>query len=239
MNSLAQILLATASPLQYFLDKPALTHGFCNTQAVRIMIRDGLETKAAFFDTYLPEINRGGVWADSQWKNIDHYYDPATGRGIWPFGNAADSFQEYLTRALKQIRRGNCRKAAFFLGAAAHLIQDLCVPHHARGRMFNGHQDYESWALRHFGEYAAEGQGFYLLRAKIGDLAGVNAHATAELFSAVDLEGGAVDYAGVTAITLPLAQRSTAGLFEYFHRIALSSSFSLSFSQLHASASVA
>ena len=136
MNSLAQILLATASPLQYFLDKPALTHGFCNTQAVRIMIRDGLETKAAFFDTYLPEINRGGVWADSQWKNIDHYYDPATGRGIWPFGNAADSFQEYLTRALKQIRRGNCRKAAFFSDAATNRADEKRNRRVARADLF-------------------------------------------------------------------------------------------------------
>lgn len=239
MNPLAQLILVTASPLQHFLDKPALTHGFCNAQAVSILASDGAAPNVDFFRYFLQEIDRGSAWADSQWKNIDHYFNPDTGRGIWPFGNAMDTFQQYLADAMKQARRGNRRKAAFFLGAAAHLLQDLCVPHHARGRMFNGHQDYEGWVLDHFGEYAVDCRGCYLKTKKITDLATDNARTAAALFDAVDLERGCVDYAGVTAITLPLAQKATAGLFENFYRTALVSSFTVSFAQTGTSISVA
>ena len=239
MNPFAQLLLATASPLQRFLDKPAITHAFCNTQAIQIVIRDDGLPLAEFFTLYLKEINSGGDWADSQWKNIDHYLEPETGRGIWPFGNARDTFSQYFAAAIKGARRGDRRKAAFFLGAAAQLVQDLCVPHHARGRMFNGHQEYESWALQHFHEYAVWNAGYYLRSKRVGDLITDNARMAADLFDFVDLAQGTPDYAGITKITLPLAQRSTAGLFEHFNRVALATSFSVSFARVHSSVSVA
>ena len=224
MNPIAHVLLATASPLQRFVDKPAVTHAFCNVQALHILSCDALLPPVEFFGAYLSEINRGGYWADSQWKNIDHYLEAESGRGIWPFGNALDTFQQYFYWAIKEARRGNRRKAAFFLGAAAHLVQDLCVPHHARGRIFNGHQEYEVWAMKYCRDFAVNGLGIYLDGHRVGDLLLANARIASEMLDAVDLEKGIVDYEGVTAVALPLAQRSTAGLFEYFHRIALKSS---------------
>lgn len=220
MNPIAHLLLVTASPLQRFIDKPAITHAFCNIQAIQIMSGDTALPYADFFSTYLKDINNGGYWADSQWKNIDHYLQPDTGRGIWPFGNALDTFQQYFSCAIKEARRENRRKAAFFLGAAAHLVQDMCVPHHARGCMFNGHQDYESWAMKNCRHYAVDSLGIYLRGTKIAALILDNARVAAELLDSVDTDKAAVDYEGVTEITLPLAQRSTAGLFEHFHRVA-------------------
>ncbi len=239
MNPIAHVLLATASPLQRFIDKPAVTHSFCNVQALRILSCDALFPPAEFFSAYLSEINRGGYWADSQWKNIDHYLEAESGRGIWPFGNALDTFQQYFYWAIKEARRGNRRKAAFFLGAAAHLVQDLCVPHHARGRMFNGHQDYEVWAMKYCRDYAVNSLGIYLDSHRVGDLLLANARIAAEMLDAVDLDKGTVDYDGVTAVALPLAQRSTAGLFEYFHRIALKSAVFTSHSTTPSSVIVA
>ena len=239
MNPLAQLLLVTASPLQRFLDKPAITHAFCNTQAIQILMQDDFLSATEFFGSYLKDINSGGDWADSQWKNIDHYFEPQTRRGIWPFGNALDTFSQYFADAIKEARRGNRRKAAFFLGAAAHLVQDLCVPHHARGCMFNGHQEYENWALEHFQEYAADSSGCYLRSRRVSDLLLENACVAAELFDFVDLEKGLPNYDGITKITLPLAQRSTAGLFEHFQRIALASSSHASFAPVRVSAGVA
>lgn len=221
LNPIAHLLLVTASPLQRFIDKPAITHSFCNVQALQILLQDEVLPSTSFFSNYLAEINRGGYWADSQWKNIDHYLEPDTGRGIWPFGNALDTFQQYFSCALQEAHQGNRRKAAFFLGAAAHLVQDMCVPHHARGRMFNGHQDYESWAMRNCKSYAVESLGVYLQGSRIAEFIVRNARVAADMLEAVDTERGSLDYEGATSVALPLAQRSTAGLFEHFHRAAI------------------
>jgi len=221
VNPIAQLLLVTASPLQRFIDKPAITHSFCNIQALRILSKDEALPCSVFFDTHVKEINNGGYWADSQWKNIDHYLEADTGRGIWPFGNALDIFQQYFACALREARQGKRRRAAFFLGAAAHLVQDMCVPHHARGRMFNGHQDYEAWAMKNCMNYAVESLGVYLPGSKVVEYILRNAGAAAGMLDAVDAEKGRLDYDGVTSITLPLAQRTTAGLFEHFHRVAI------------------
>ena len=221
MQRLAHLLLVTASPFQRFIDKPPLTHSFCNARAIDILAREAFLPCADFFSAYIKEINQGGFWADSQWKNIDHYLEPKTGRGIWPFGNALDTFQQYFARAVKDSRQGNRCKAAFFLGAASHLVQDMCVPHHARGRMFSGHQDYEIWAMKHYSEFAVEEGGVYRQGNNTADFIMKNACVTAELLDAVDADKGNAKYDLVTRVALPLAQRSTAGLFENFHRLAL------------------
>ncbi len=40
---------------------------------------------------------------------------------------------------------GNIPKSIFYLGAAAHLIQDMTVPQHANNRLLNSHKSYETW----------------------------------------------------------------------------------------------
>lgn len=218
MKRIAHLLLTTATPLQLIIDKPCVTHAFCNRQALQIMIRDGLDQCVPFFRTYLKEINLGGYWADKSWKNVDHYYVPETGKGIWPFGNALDTFGIYYEWASKEIRTGNFRKAAFFLGAAAHLVQDLCVPHHARGRMFNGHKEFETWARHNMNDFAVGDDGCYLdADRKVAELLTDNAAVASFLLDRVDIKKDNVDFEGVTSITLPLAQRSTAGLFQHFY----------------------
>ena len=97
-------------------------------------------------------------------------------------------------------------------------MKELYVPHHARGRIFNGHQEYEVWAMKYCRDYAVNGLGIYLDGHRVGDLLLANARIAAEMLDSVDLDQGTVDYEGVTAVALPLAQRSTAGLFEYFNR---------------------
>ncbi len=32
----------------------------------------------------------------------------------------------------------------FYLGAALHLVQDMCVPHHSLGIIFDGHKEFET-----------------------------------------------------------------------------------------------
>ena len=73
----------------------------------------------------------------------------------------------------------------------------------------------------------------------MSDLLLENACVAAELFDFVDLDKGTPEYEGITKITLPLAQRSTAGLFEHFRRIAIISSSHVSFASARISVGVA
>ncbi|VBB06390.1 phospholipase c/d [Lucifera butyrica] len=208
-----QLLLATTSPLQCLLDRPGIAHEFCNRQAITILRQDGFEKDAALLEQFLPELNNGVYWADTGWKNVNHYFEPGAGKGLWKFANAAEDFRFYYFLALKNARRGLPHKAAFFLGAAAHLVQDLCVPHHASGQLFQGHQEYEAWAGKHFPDYAVKSQGIYLMRQPENFLIN-NAVIAHDFISWVNQ--GSSSYHAATLLLLPRAQRSTAGLFRHF-----------------------
>lgn len=66
-------------------------------------------------------------------------YDPETGGGFHGWPNARQMVQEYWDLAVQALIAWDFVRGAFHLGAAAHLVQDLCVPHHAAARIFSGH----------------------------------------------------------------------------------------------------
>jgi phospholipase C len=210
------LFLAAVSPLQGVLDRPGVTHEFCNQQALEILRADGFTRYADFLQQFRQELNRGVYWADKGWKNIHHYYVPGSGRGLWQFAGAIDQFAAYYRLALHTLRRGDLSKAAFLVGAAAHLVQDLCVPHHARAKMFDGHKQYESWAAEQCADYAVASQGVYSEGRPAYCLLEANAAAAADFLDAVNHEGDEAGYRRATAVLLPLAQRTTAGLLWRF-----------------------
>lgn len=216
------LMLVMASPLQSLLDRPGITHEFCNRQAVTILKKDGLTGCAAFFESYLAELNAGVYWADGGWKNAGHYFDPVSGKGLWHFNNALAELQVYYNRGVQQFERGDIAKAVFFLGAAAHLLQDVCVPHHARAKLFCGHREYEQWAEQHHHEFAVEKQGVYDGEQPCR-LALHNALIAADLLEWVSETASVADFRCATLVLLPLAQRTTAGLLQrFFEQIGLS-----------------
>lgn len=215
----AKLLLAAVSPFQNLFDTPSVTHEFINRQALTILRRDGYLRCADFFEQYINELNAGVYWADKGWKNISHYFEPGTGKGLWQFPTALDDFSGYLQVALAGAWRGDIRKSAFFLGAAAHLVQDLCVPHHARAKLFSGHKEYESWVKENFTAYAANNNGLYSKTAIPHDLLVDNAAVAADLLDWVIEENYTLFHAA-TAILLPRAQQATAGLLERFFSLA-------------------
>ncbi|CUH96471.1 hypothetical protein P22_2561 [Propionispora sp. 2/2-37] len=221
----AKLLLTVVSPLQGILDSPGVTHEFCNRQAVTILTEDGLERCAAFFNCYLQQLNAGVYWADSGWKNISHYFEPVTAKGLWKFKSAMEEFRIYYQQALQWMDKQNPGRAVFFLGAAAHLLQDLCVPHHARSKLFGGHKDYEQWAEKHHADYAITMNGRYeeLQNPQLGLLK--NALIAADLWEWVNETATGDSYHRATAILLPLAQASTAGLLHKFFEASGARSF--------------
>jgi len=220
VGSGVKVLLATTGPLQGLFDRPAITHEFCNRQALSILRRDGLINCAGFFQRYLRELNAGVYWADEGWKNVGHYFEPESEKGLWRFPNAITDFRCYFSQALYQARRGNSAKAAFFLGAAAHLVQDLCVPHHARAKLLFGHKQYESWVRERYARYAVDNGGIYQDKQLAHQLLLKNAAVAADLLSWVAADADESLYCQATTILLPMAQRTTAGLFLQFYTAA-------------------
>lgn len=216
MISGVKLLLATASPFQQLFDKPGTPHEFCNRQALTIFSRDGFEVPAHFLSQYTAELNEGVYWADKGWKNISHYWVPGSDKGLWQFDSAFTDFKYYYLSSLRLARHGDYRKSIFLLGAAAHLVQDLCVPHHARGRVFDGHREYEAWAQRHYSNYAVNNTGIYLEDKKAEALLWHNAIAAGDLLSWVQHSDTPSYYHVATELLLPMAQRSTAGLFLHY-----------------------
>ena len=191
------------------------THIFCNQQGRIILAADGYKQVAQLFNRFSNELDKGVIWADRLWRSAAHHYDPVTGRGVWPWGNAAQKCTAYFKKAFILWRRGNHARAMFFLGAAAHLVQDACVPHHACCRMFDGHLDYEKWVKERKHHYQVNAGGLYNLGAAPAEWIAANACAAREYYLCVRRPGSDELYHRATAVLLVRAQRTTAGFF-YF-----------------------
>jgi phospholipase C len=212
----AKIVLTAISPFQKLFDPPGITHEFCNHQAITILRNDGFELYAQFLTMYVTELNAGVYWADKGWRNVNHYFEPSKGKGLWQFATAIETFQIYYQQGVNSMHHRNYRQAVFLLGAAAHLMQDLCVPHHARGKIFSGHKEYESWVQQQYANYAVEANSMYSEGSNLASQLLNNAVVAADLFDWVDSDRGTSKYHDATNILLPLAQRSTSGLFLKF-----------------------
>lgn len=211
-------ILKVVSPIQRVLDlNPAETHVFLNTQGVKILYNDGYKKISNYMNNYIVEINKGVVWADQGWKNFAHYLDPYQNKGIWPWPDAKLECNYYFNKAIKFWRKGNIGKSMFFLGAAVHLVQDMCVPHHARGVALNGHSSYERWVQHHFPLYSVNSNGIYNIAPSVDDWITYNARiAWSHYPDGLGCTALEDYYHQTTTILLAQAQRTTAGFLLYF-----------------------
>ncbi|RJQ26217.1 MAG: phospholipase [Peptococcaceae bacterium] len=216
----AKMVLSFGSPIQYTLQShfsgKGRAHIFCNRQAVSILRYDGYNDSSKLLTQYIDIINQGTFWADHGWKNLAHYFNPVTDLGLGPWPNACTECANYFKQALNSWRRGSIKKAFFYLGAAVHLVQDLCVPHHARGIAFCGHQTYEKWVNENFYNYAVNSEGIYQIAKTPNDWVLYNANVSKHFFPYISEAHSYSSYRTVTDILLPLAQQTTAGFFHFF-----------------------
>ncbi|OPX84279.1 MAG: Phospholipase C precursor [Pelotomaculum sp. PtaB.Bin104] len=212
----AKIVLAAGSPIQRLVSGKGKTHLFCNQQAVLILQQDGRSIEANILGKYIEIIDRGVLWADKGWKNLAHYLDPTCGIGLGPWPDAKFECRDYYKKALCYWQHGNKRKALFFLGAAVHLVQDLCVPHHAKGIAFCGHQEYERWVRKNYFEFSVNKAGIYNVASNPAGWVEINAKIARCYFPYVTPVSSETSYRLATGTLLPLAQRSTAGFFSFF-----------------------
>lgn len=216
-----KLLLAAAIPFQGLVDKTSPTHGFNNRQAVEILSGDGRSHEAAWLGQYLPSFHEGCDWADTGWRNVSHMYDPTTGFGFKGWPSAPHMLREYWDHAIRFRAECNMHQVAFFLGAAAHLVQDLCVPHHAAARMFAGHKQFEEYARHNRHAFAVCSGGIYDMARTPEGWVYANADYTRGHYSHCITRSlkPQVIHAAVADL-LPRAQRTTAGFVAYFLKVA-------------------
>jgi phospholipase C len=195
-------------------------HKLINIQALTILKNDGFEDAYSFFSDHIFQINQGAVWADQDFKSSGHFYNPVKKRGLFGNKNALSLAVEYYTKALNCWHSNDTDKSMFFLGAAAHIVQDMTVPQHANIRLLNSHRQFESFIQRNYlysTKFIANRGGYYMNR--IEEFVKCNARVAIKIFLKLkDIENSEKRFYTISKFILPLAQKSTAGCFMRFYK---------------------
>lgn len=126
-------------------------HLFIQENALEILKNEGYIKEYNLFKAYLPAINSGLVWADQDFKSYHHFYNPRQQRGKFGYDeNAMTVAKSYYNRALKYYAAKNYDKSMFYFGAACHIIQDLTIPQHAKGKLLDNHRQFEVYVKENY-----------------------------------------------------------------------------------------
>jgi phospholipase C len=215
-STAGRVILATAAPVQRLLQRHSQTHDFCNLQAGHILDNDGYGDYAHILNKFLNHLNGGVKWADEGLRNTAHFYQPDLRKGLAGCRDARLECEYHWQKALKSWRIGKYERAFFYLGAAVHLVQDLCVPHHAKGILLDGHQEYEDWAEANSYKYRVWDEGIYYFGQHRFEWIQSNAELADGFMYLVSSGASQKDYNQATLVLLPQAQRTTAGFIAYF-----------------------
>lgn len=192
------------------------THRLCNERAVDILQNDGWRSCYATFRDFKSDVDAGTLWADLYLKNSRHFYDPDADAGLFACASALETCRQYFCNAVTTWQRGFRSQAFFWVGAASHLLQDMCVPHHAACTLLAGHKSFENLARRRFESHKCSKGGLYGYADDIGSWIIKNARASKPWLSIVLPESKEAHKREAISALLPLAQRSTAGFFAFF-----------------------
>jgi len=215
LAKMTKLLLVTASPLQYFFDSPGVTHVHCLEQAYIVLKHDGKEDVARLFNAHHSTLTKGLYWADRGWKNVNHFYSHPDKQGIIGWPGVTAECQYYFNKAFAFFP-SNVYKGMFFLGAALHLVQDMCVPHHSLGILFDGHKEFETWAAKSWSKFPAR-RGMYLPFSHPSQWIDYNANVSAPLYPLVSLDEGCSEesYRRASEVLIPLTISTSAGFLDF------------------------
>lgn len=216
VSTTAKCISSAPLPIQV-LGPVSSTHSFINEQGRRILLHDGYRKAAHLFDLFAVQLDLGVVWIDRGFKSAYHHYDPDRGTGMWLWPSAAEKCSEFFNRAVKLWHEKKHARAMFFLGAALHLVQDVCVPHHASCKIFDGHMDFEDWAEQRKDNYRVERGGKYGQSVKPEEWIAENARLAKDCFPLVSAYS-AQGYHRATEVLLARAQQTSAGFLLLFYR---------------------
>ncbi|GAB6175027.1 hypothetical protein JCM15765_45050 [Paradesulfitobacterium aromaticivorans] len=226
LGKVTKIILTPIGPLQYLLNSPGVTHVRCLEQSLKVLRADGKENIADLFFAYRPWISKGLFWADRGWKNVCHYYQNPDKPGVLRWPGAAAECQYYFNKALHALEK-DVTKGMFYFGAALHLVQDMCVPHHAVGSVFDGHQEFEKWVENNWHQFSCTPSGKYLPFTHPSQWIDYNANTSASYYSQVSLfhKCSESSYEQAARDLLPLTIQTSAGFLVFFKQILESDNF--------------
>lgn len=195
-------------------------HKAINIQALLILKNDNNTEQYELFLDYINDINLGVVWADQDFRSSGHFYNPFKDKGLYGNTNALTLAKNYYAFAISFWNSNDIIKAMFFLGAAAHLVQDMTVPQHANVKLLKEHHKFEKFVRDTFydtPDYFVENKGCYL--RNIEDFITHNSVCAIKVNKILsNIEDEDDRFSALSKYTLPLAQRTTAGLFMMFYK---------------------
>jgi phospholipase C len=187
---------------------PCIVHTFITYQGINIL-RDDMGNKINVNLLRLNEvILKGNIWCDEGFKNVHHFYHPKTKKGIMGLMGADILLEEYLRKIIDSYSSANLQNCFFNIGSALHLIQDLCVPHHALGHLLKGHHEYETWVTKYYKRFKVDEGGLYNFKSPM-DIFFHNASKAIEYEDVVE-NSSERNKVEATKDLLGLAQRTTA-----------------------------
>lgn len=212
--------LKTINPIKKKIIKTeCMVHRFITVEAVKLLHNFKYTDEYLLFAYYIKYLNRGVVWADQDFKSINHFYNPSKKRGLFGHDNSLILTERYYKKALKYWNSDK-EKSMFYLGATVHIIQDLTIPQHANIRLLDSHRQYEN-----FVKVTYETVKGYRTNKEPIILKSTNAYVKFNTKLALKtynkykkVRNNKVKYHKITLCSLPLAQRTTAGMFITFLR---------------------
>ncbi|MFI3210417.1 MAG: zinc dependent phospholipase C family protein [Peptostreptococcaceae bacterium] len=120
-----------------------ITHINIQKQSLNILKLYEYEDQYKFFNLYSSEINNGLVWADQDFKSYNHFYNPITKKGLYGYEeNALTVCEKYYKKAIDLFETDIC-DSLFYFGASCHLLHDMTIPQHAKGKLLDNHRPFE------------------------------------------------------------------------------------------------
>ncbi|WP_425447069.1 zinc dependent phospholipase C family protein [Dethiothermospora halolimnae] len=193
-------------------------HIFINNNSLRLLKEHGYDYEHMFYRNHIKELNKGVVWADQDFKSINHFYSPKKTKGLYGHSNAKILTYNYYEKAIGYYKRGNIKLSIFYLGACAHIIQDMTVPQHVNIRLLDSHRQYENFVKITYDiveEFTSRDKP--IVFNELNHYLRFNAKNAIKIYKeSRNLKSNKAKYHNVTKCILPLAQRTTAGLLVMF-----------------------
>ena len=140
------------SPIKRTIKKTECeVHLYIQENALEILNHNDYNDEYKLFKKYQDKINEGLVWADQDFKCYHHFYNPKEQKGMYGYDdNALTVARSYYLKCLKYFTLENYDKGMFYFGAMCHIIQDLTIPQHAKGKLFDNHRQFESYVKENY-----------------------------------------------------------------------------------------
>jgi hypothetical protein len=145
-----------------------------------------------------------------------HYYDPVNGHGLWGFRSAEQECIGLYSDAIVRWKSGDVGGAAYLLGQAVHLVQDMAVPFHTHLDPWSGHSVYEAWVRGVTADFSTMSNGSYGLSLP-SDYIMQTAQISYGYYDSVIIANASdATYTMAVKVLEPLAIRMSAGMVHLF-----------------------